>query len=61
MIQHSETKDFALEKLQLVKEQPTQSKEGIVSNVIIDICWCHKLSLSLYSIIIITQIYLKVW
>ena len=41
MIHHSETKDFALEKLQIVKEQPTQSKEGIVSNVIIDICWCH--------------------
>ena len=41
MIQHSETKDFVLEKLQLVKEHPTQSKEGIVSNVIIDICWCH--------------------
>ena len=34
MMKESETKDLLQESLQLVKEQSTQLKEGIISNLI---------------------------
>ena len=38
MLQHSETEDLGLEKLQLAKEQPTQLKEGIDTIIVIRCC-----------------------
>ena len=35
MLQHTETNDFELEKLQLVREQSIQLREGIVSNLVL--------------------------
>ena len=60
MLKQSETKDFQLEKLQLVKEQSTQLKEGIVSNLIQIYDVIIKLFITI-CIIIITQIYLMDW
>ena len=58
-MQHSETEDVDLQKFQLVKKKSTQLKEGIVSNLILIYVVVIKLSLSLYGIIVITQIYVK--
>ena len=38
ILQHSETNDFMVRSLQQLKEQSTQLKEGIISNLI---CCCH--------------------
>ena len=35
MLQHTETNDFELENLQLVREQSIQLREGIISNLVL--------------------------
>ena len=45
---HSETKDLELQKLQLAKEQSTQLRQGIVSNIILIYVVVIKLSLLVY-------------
>ena len=35
IMQYTETNDFELEKLQLVREQSIQLREGIVSNLVL--------------------------
>ena len=50
-MQHNETKDVGLEMFQQEKEQPTQQKEGIISNLILIYVVVIKLSLLLYGII----------
>ena len=48
MMQHSETKDLELQKLQLAKEQSTQLRQGIVGNIILIYVVVIKLSLLVY-------------
>ena len=55
-MKHRETKDLKPEKLQVVKEQSTELKERIVSNLIVIYDVIIKLSLLLLCMIIITDV-----
>ena len=53
MMLYSDTEDFELQKLQLAREQSTQLKEGIVSNLVLIYVVVIKLSLLVYVYVLL--------